>query len=82
MNQKMLGYLRAFISYSQYEWKNLLLMAMFAINNRNTGSGLSPFFAIHGYYADLVQEAPALHSKKRTDGTKAAEAFVTRLHEK
>jgi hypothetical protein len=81
MNQEVLGYLRAFISYSQYEWKNLLPMAMLAINNRNTGSGFSPFFATHGYHADPVQEAPALHPKKRTDGTKAAEAFVARLHE-
>lgn len=45
MNQEVLAYIRAFISYSQFDWAKLLPSAQLALNNRNSSiSGLSPFF--------------------------------------
>ena len=45
MNQEILAYLRAFVSYAQYDWKDLLACAMLALNNRrSTAIGMSPFF--------------------------------------
>ncbi|KAL5597079.1 uncharacterized protein BROUX77_007027 [Berkeleyomyces rouxiae] len=39
MNQEVLAYLRAFVTYSQYDWPDLLPSAMLSINNRNTSMG-------------------------------------------
>lgn len=36
MNQEILSYLRAFITYAQFNWKDLLPCAMLALNNRTT----------------------------------------------
>lgn len=80
MNQEVLAYLRAFISYAQFEWASMLPTAMLAINNRDTSLGLSPFFLTHGYHAEPVaQVTPAL--KRRSEPKMAAEKFVSRIHE-
>ncbi|KAL5606185.1 uncharacterized protein BROUX77_003378 [Berkeleyomyces rouxiae] len=81
MNQEVLAYLRAFITYSQYDWPDLLPSAMLAINNRNTSTGMSPFFLTHGYHVSPIQQViadQALHGVlEATD----AEKFVQKLRE-
>lgn len=77
-NQEVLAYLRAFISYAQFDWPQLLPGAMLAINNRDSGLGLSPFFLTHGYHVDPIAQvepdatAPGKPQEK-------AQAFVARL---
>jgi transposase InsO family protein len=80
-NQELERYLRCFTTYLQDDWKALLPMAMIAINNRTaTSTGMSPFFATHGYHIDPISindNAPL-----RTTGsspTARGEAFVARL---
>lgn len=54
-NQVLEEYLRSYAAYWQENWPEMLPMAMLAINNRvATSTGISPFFATHGYDVDLV----------------------------
>jgi hypothetical protein len=78
-NQEVIAYLRVFISYSQYEWKDLLPTAMLALNNRNTVLGLSPFFLTHGYHIEPVPQVSPL--TRSSDPEKRAEAFVRRIND-
>lgn len=78
MNQEVLAYLRAFISYAQYEWPSLLPSAMLALNNRDTSFGLSPFFITANYHAEpisLVQPS----TEKLSNPAKRARDFVNQL---
>jgi hypothetical protein len=80
MNQEVLGYLRAFIAYSQLDWPILLPTAMLALNNRNSSvTGLSPFFLTHGYHLEPVQRVERMspNSSPAAD----AETFVQRIEE-
>ena len=74
INQEVQAYLRAFVTYSQYDWLRLLLTAMLAINNRNLTLGISPFFLTYGYYVKPVQQVET--SRKASVKQKAAENFV------
>lgn len=57
MNQEILAYLRAFVSYAQFDWKDFLPCAMLALNNRaSTDIGMSPFFVEHGYNVEPIQQ--------------------------
>ncbi|KAI0996107.1 hypothetical protein K3495_g12074 [Podosphaera aphanis] len=78
MNQEILAYLRAFISYAQYEWPSMLPSAMLAINNRDTVIGLSPFFLTRGYHAEPIHQVPPLPTKVSSP-SKRAQEFVERL---
>ena len=78
-NQEVIAYLRAFISYSQYEWKDLLPTAMLALNNRDTVLGLSPFFLTHGYHIEPVPQVSPM--ARSSDPEKRAEAFVRRIND-
>lgn len=50
MNKEVAQYLRLFCSQRQDDWANLLPLAEFAINNRQSGTtGYSPFWLMHGY---------------------------------
>ena len=80
-NQEVLAYLRAFITYTQENWAQLLPGAMLAINNRDsTVTGLSPFFLLHGYHVDPIQpvEEPTAPPSPLTG---KAEALVQRLRD-
>ncbi|KAI1001002.1 hypothetical protein K3495_g7193 [Podosphaera aphanis] len=82
MNQGVLAYLRAFISYSQFEWAKLLPTAQLALNNRdNSSSGLSPFFLEHGYHAEPITLTTSKHNFNKTAPTKLAEKFIGRIYE-
>lgn len=79
MNQEVLAYLRAFVSFAQFDWPDLLPGAQLAINNRNTVLGVSPFFLTHGYHAEPIQEV--VPKKRASKPEKRAEEFLTRLKE-
>ena len=82
MNQEVLSYLRAFISYAQYDWPELLPSAMLAINNRDTVLGMSPFFMTHGYHAEPIQQTePEGTQLPLCNPAQRAEAFVSRIRE-
>ncbi|KAI0991393.1 hypothetical protein K3495_g16794 [Podosphaera aphanis] len=66
MNQEVLAYLRAFISYTQYEWPSMLPTAMLALNNRDSVIGLSPFFLTHGYHAEPIDQVHSSNKLKNT----------------
>ncbi|KAI0992243.1 hypothetical protein K3495_g15943, partial [Podosphaera aphanis] len=81
MNQEVLSYMRAFISFSQLEWSTMLPSAQLAINNRdNSSSGLSPFFLEHGYHAEPVQLVSTPTDATSTPA-KRAEKFMKRIQE-
>ena len=77
MNQEIQAYLRAFVTYAQYDWVELLPTAMLAINNRDTSLGASPFFLTHQYNIEPIQQFEPL--TKASPPTKVAEQFVERL---
>ena len=54
-NQVIQPYLRAYTTFSQDNWKDLLGIAQLAINNRVvTSTGINPFFITHGYNTLLL----------------------------
>jgi hypothetical protein len=79
MNQEVQAYLRAFVTYAQYDWHNFLPTAMLAINNRDTSLGVSPFFLTHGYHVEPIQQVA--REEKPSPPTRVAEDFVERLKE-
>lgn len=80
MNQEILAYLRAFITYTQFDWKDLLPCAMLAINNRPISDfGMSPFFAEHGYNVEPIQQVEKIGPQ--SSPAKRAQTFVKRLCE-
>ncbi|KAI1006411.1 hypothetical protein K3495_g1803 [Podosphaera aphanis] len=82
MNQEVLAYLRAFISFSQMEWVSMLPTAQLAINNRDSSvSKLSPFFLTHGYHAEPVQLMSAEDKTPLSVRAKRAVKFVERIQE-
>ncbi|KAI1002162.1 hypothetical protein K3495_g6046 [Podosphaera aphanis] len=82
MNQEVLAYLRAFISYAQLEWSKMLPLTQLAINNRDCSSvGLSPFFLEHGYHVEPVQQVSPIDKRSSIPPTKRAQNFVARIRE-
>lgn len=79
MNQEVLSYLRAYVTYAQFDWVKLLPGAMLAINNRDTSLGVSPFFLTHGYHVDPVPTIDNRKSTKTPEGR--AKNFINRLQE-
>jgi hypothetical protein len=55
----------------------LLLTAILAFNNRDTFLEISPFFLIHGYHVDLIQQLEA--GNKKSKPAQAAKDFARRL---
>src|ERR1700751_2067381 len=76
MNQEIQAYLRAFVTYAQYDWVELLPTAMLAINNRDISLGASPFFLTHQYNIEPIHQFELL--AKASPPTRAAEQFVER----
>ncbi|KAI0999990.1 hypothetical protein K3495_g8209 [Podosphaera aphanis] len=81
MNQEVLSYLRAIISYAQLQWPLMLPIAMLALNNRDIAIGLGPFFLTHGYHADPIDQVPAKKTKA-SGPTKRAHNFIKRRRER
>lgn len=52
-------FLRQYVDYAQTNWKKLLPMAEFAMRNAvNSSTGMSPFFANHGYHPRMTFGPP------------------------
>jgi hypothetical protein len=78
MNQEVLSYLRAFVTYSQLNWEALLPTAMLALNNRDSSVlGASPFFLEHGYHVEPVQRIQP--TSPNHSPAASAERFVQRI---
>ena len=80
-NKTMKNYLRAFTNYAQDNWADLLPDAEFAANsNVNASTGMTPFFADHGYEPRSGAEPPSTY-----EGTGRAEILhaddLVRKHE-
>ena len=57
MNQVVEQYIRAYVSYRQDDWVKLLPVAQLAYNNSiNETTGQTPFYANHGYHAELFRD--------------------------
>lgn len=80
-NQEVERILRAFSSYTQDDWNDLLPIVAMAINNRDAAStGLSPFFFTHGYHVDPVAlEDDGLPQGPQNGPERAGEEFMNRL---
>ena len=58
-NKVMKNYLRAYVRHAQDDWVDYLPDAEFAVNNHtNASTGMSPFFADHGYHPRSGSEPP------------------------
>lgn len=82
-NQEIETYLRAFVAYEQTDWVQWLPVAQIALDNRPAAStGISPFFLIHGYDANVVtttEDRSELGA--RTSPRIAGQDMVEKLHE-
>lgn len=84
INQVVEGYLRAYTAYWQDDWAQLLPVANLAIRNRDAAStGISPFFATHGYDVDILGLTETDEPLRTTGRSPVArgEAFVARIRE-
>ncbi len=78
-NQEVQAYIRAFAALAQYDWVEQLPAAMLALNNRDsTVTGISPFFAQHGFHVSPIEEIKKSPVPER-DPRAAAERFIQRL---
>ena len=86
-NQEVETYLRVYSTFAQDNWADLLPVAQLALNNRTASStGMSPFFATHGYHVDLLGSAilesegstisPATNARAWLDKQREAMAFA------
>lgn len=81
MNQELEAYLRCFVSYYQDDWEQLLPIAMLAINGRTSSiTGISPFFATHGYNIEPIEVEETLRTTGNTPVAKG-EALISRLQD-
>ena len=64
-NKVMKNYLRAYVSYTQDNWVDYLSDAEFAANNHvNVSTGMTPFFADHGFHPRCGIEPPGTYEGK------------------
>jgi hypothetical protein len=79
MNQELEAYLRCLVSYYQDDWKQILPIAILAINGRTSFvTRFSPFFATHNYDIEPIKTEEPL----RTEGispTAKEGAFISKL---
>ncbi|MBE3048176.1 DDE-type integrase/transposase/recombinase [Candidatus Bathyarchaeota archaeon] len=81
MNQEIQAYLRAYVSYLQKDWGDLLPAAQLALNNRESAAiRVSPFFVEHGFHVEpLSIEDPDEPPQNLEEGK--ADALLSRLQE-
>jgi hypothetical protein len=83
-NQELEIYLRAYTSYAQDDWEELLPMAELASNNRTaTATGVSPFFLVHGYHAQAIptRGPPTQEEGDQTSPIERADRIASKLRE-
>ena len=80
-NQELEAYLQCFVSYYQDDWEQLLPIAMLVINSRPSSvTGMSPFFATHGYNIEPIEVEEPLRTEGKTPITQG-EALISKLKE-
>lgn len=76
MNKSIAQYLRHYLDFAQKKWVEYLPLAEFAMRNTvNSSTGISPFFANHGFYPRLSFAPPRPKSdlsNKSLDGQEFA----------
>lgn len=81
INQELEQYLRAFTSFRQDDWEELLPLAEFAINNHESSTTqMTPFFADTGTHPRMGFESTDSKSIKPIE-SKAAIAYARRMEE-
>jgi hypothetical protein len=79
-NQTMEQYLRAFATYEQDNWVELVPLADFAYNNLlHVTTRLTPFFANYGYHPEIHFKMPNEAPEARFKSEKAADERLSRL---
>jgi hypothetical protein len=79
-NAVMEQYLRSYVNYLQDDWSAWLPLAEFAANNHSSeATGLSPFFALHGYHPRVTTNLTP--TTEPTPGDPDALAAATALQE-
>lgn len=82
-NQDLETYLRAYTSYAQDDWEELLPIAELSANNRiSTATGVSPFFLTHGYDVPIIEVEDDLGMyEERKSPIGRADALITKLNQ-
>ena len=81
MNQEIEAYLRAYVSYVQDDWGELLPAAQLALNNRESATTkISPFFVEHGFHVDPISVEDSDDPPRDKEESKA-DALLARLQE-
>jgi len=76
-NKIVKNYFRSFINYAQDDWVDWVPDAEFAVNNHvNESTGMSPFFADHGYHPRTGAEPPS--NSPRDPEMQAADQLIQR----
>lgn len=79
VNKALKNYLRSYINYAQDDWVDWLPDAEFAANNFvNQSTGMTPFFANHGYHPRTGAEPPGTYEGTTNVEMEAADKIVER----
>jgi hypothetical protein len=79
VNKALKNYLRSYINYAQDDWVDWLPDAEFAANNFvNQSTGMTPFFANHGYHPRTGAEPPGTYEATTNAEMEAADKIVER----
>ena len=78
-NKVLKNYLRSYIAYAQDDWVDWLPDAEFAANNFvNQSTGMTPFFAMHGFHPRSGAEPPGTYEVATSPEMEAADKIVAR----
>ena len=81
-NQEVQEYLRAFVTYSQNDWSELLPAAQLSLNNRDSSLGYSPFYLTHGYHVSVLLQTSETNVTHCTSSkARKADSLVKKLEE-
>jgi len=86
INSAVAAFLRQYIDLSQKDWEEWLPMAEYSLNNMvSSTTGMSPFFANHGFHPRMSFGAPRplskTASKQIREGNEAGTSFVNKMEE-
>ena len=78
-NKMLKNFLRSVINYAQNDWLDWIPDAEFTANNHvNESTGMTPFFADHGYHPRTGAEPPRPEDSTRNPAIEAADQLVRR----
>ena len=81
-NRVMKNYLYAYIAYTQDDWVDHLPMAKFAVSNYvNASTGMTLFFADHGFHPRTGIEPPGTYKEEQKVKLLAANTIICRQKE-